>query len=89
MKEIDMQLKVALTLQGLWYFMFFTNLLGVIGSKSEFAQEIIWIGIPIYGLIVAGIYILKKKIDYFVWIVLLLSLSILGIWFLISGISKM
>ncbi|WP_067841852.1 hypothetical protein [Amphibacillus sediminis] len=89
MKNIENLLKVGLYLQLLWYVLFFTNLLGVIGSRSELLQDIVWLGIPSYGLIVAIVYILKRKLKSFVLLEMLLSLSIIFLWIIISGISQM
>ncbi|MFD1416954.1 hypothetical protein [Oceanobacillus jeddahense] len=46
-------LKIALLLQIIWYIMFFTNILGMIGSISELLQDIVWIGIPVLGLLLS------------------------------------
>ncbi|GAA4079864.1 MAG TPA: hypothetical protein GXZ58_02630 [Bacilli bacterium] len=89
MKGFEGLLKIGLYLQLLWYVFFFTNVLGFIGSYSEPLQDIVWLGIPIYGLIIAITYSIKRKINGLVLAVLLLSSPILFLWLLISFISSM
>ena len=89
MKGFEGLLKISLYLQLLWYVFFFTNILGVIGSKSELLQDIVWLGIPIFGLIIAIFYIFKRKFNVLVLVVILLSVSILFLWLLISLITSM
>lgn len=89
MKGFEGVLKLGLYLQLLWYVFFFTNILGVIGSKSELLQDIVWLGIPLCGLVIAIVYTFNRKFKVPVLILILLSLSILFLWFLISWISRM
>lgn len=89
LKGIEGLLKIGLYLQLLWYMFFFTNILGAIGSKSELLQDIVWLGIPLCGLIIAIFYTFKRKFKVPVLILILLSLSILFLWLLISWISNM
>lgn len=77
MKDFEGLLKIGLYLQLLWYVFFFTNILGVIGSKSELLQDIVWLGILICGLIIAIFYTFKRKFKVLVLVVILLSLSII------------
>ena len=89
MKDFDGLLKTGLYLQLIWYVFFFTNILGVIGSKSERLQDIVWLGIPFCGLFISLLYTFKRKFKVLVLVVILLSLSILFLWLLISLISSM
>lgn len=89
MKGLEGLLKLSLFLQLLWYVFFFTNILGGIGSYSEPLQDIIWLGIPISGLIIAITYAVKRRTNGLVLLVILLSSPILILWGLISFISIM
>lgn len=82
-------LKLALILQIIWYVMFFTNFIGVIGARSLILQNIIWLGIPLVGIITSFIYLLKFNFTRVALTTLTLSLPICLLWIFISGISKM
>lgn len=82
-------LKIALLLQIIWYVMFFTNILGMIGSVSELLQDIVWIGISVIGLLISIAALFTRKFITLSVCTLLLSLSIIMFWYLITGIGKM
>jgi hypothetical protein len=84
-----LSVKLAFILQIIWYVMFFTNFIGVIGSWSSLLQNMIWLGIPLIGIITSLIYLLKFSFTRVALTTLTLSLPICLIWILISGISKM
>ncbi|PFG13219.1 hypothetical protein ATG70_1420 [Bacillus sp. es.036] len=87
--KASLSVKLALILQIIWYFMFFTNFIGVMGSRSSLLQNIIWLGIPLVGIITSLIYLLKFSFTRVALTTLTLSLPICLLWILISGISKM
>jgi len=84
-----LSVKLALILQIIWYVMFFTNFIGVIGSRSSLLQNTIWLGIPLVGIMTSLIYLLKFSFNRVALTTLTLSLPICLLWILISGISKM
>jgi hypothetical protein len=83
-------IKFAFILQIVWFFMFFTNVLGFIGSRSEFVQDIVWLGAAAIGISISLYFLLiKKQLTRMVISTLCLSVMVLGLWVLISGISQM
>ena len=87
--KAGLSVKLALILQIIWYVMFFTNFIGVMGSRSPLLQNMIWLGIPLVGIITSLIYLLKFSFNRVVLTTLSLSLPICLLWIFISGISKM
>ncbi|WP_347553087.1 hypothetical protein ABFG93_21135 (plasmid) [Pseudalkalibacillus hwajinpoensis] len=82
-------IQTTLLLQVLWFGMFFTNILGLVGSYNEYLQDLIWLTIPLLGLLI-GIIGLSKQVSKSISIINIgCGVIILLSWIAISGIDKM
>jgi hypothetical protein len=82
-------IKHVFVLQFAWFVMFFTNILGFIGSRSELLQDIVWLGIPSVGVIVSVSCLRKRHSIYWSISTIYLAFIIFGLWVLIWGITQM
>ncbi|RBW68596.1 hypothetical protein [Bacillus taeanensis] len=89
MLNTKLSLQSVFALQILWLVMFFTNFLGVIGSKSELLQDIVWLGIPAIGIFVSVVCLIKKRFITLAVLTIALSFSVLFFWVLVTGITQM
>lgn len=86
--NLTKSVSIAMILQIIWFIMLFTNLLGVIGEKSELLQGIVWLGVPITVFIISVIALFKKQAI----VLSICTLSLCGVvfllWYGIAAISS-
>ncbi len=82
-------IKPVFVLQLVWFVLFFTNILGLIGSRSELLQDIVWLGIPTIGVLASVNCLRKRQSIYWSISTIYLAFIIFGLWVLIWGITQM
>lgn len=82
-------LRLTFVLQFAWFFLFFTNILGFIGSYNLVLQNAIWLSIPLIGLVMAILGFFLRIYAPLCLTIAVCSGVILTSWLAISGITLM